>query len=270
MPSPTEITSSQLSRLIGTPNSPTIIDVRIAEDIHADPQLIPTARRHAFNDMDTLAPELVDQKVVVYCQKGKKISQGAAAVLRYHGIQTECLAGGHFDWRDAGLPLVPIDAIPDKNSRGQTVWVTRQRPKIDRIACPWLIRRFVDPQARFLFVAPSEVVAVAEKFDATPFDMEDQFWSHRGEGCTFDTMLEEFQLFTPPLNQLAEIVRGADTGKLQLTPQSAGLLSISLGLSRMYRDDLTQLEASIGIYDALYRWCRDATDESHVWPHGKG
>ncbi len=270
MPSPAEITTAQLGRLIGTPNAPTIIDVRIDPDVEEDPQLIPGARRHAFDEMDALAPELVGQKVVVYCQKGKKISQGAAAVLRCHGIQTECLEGGHFGWRDAGLPLIPLDAIPAMNSWNQTVWVTRHRPKIDRIACPWLIRRFVDSRARFLFVAPSEVEAVAERFGATPFDIESQFWSHRGDHCTFDTMIEVFKLSLAPLNHLAEIVRGADTDQLQLTPQSAGLLSVSLGLSRMYRDDLAQLKASMMIYDALYRWCRDATGESHAWPHGRG
>ena len=144
--------------------------------------------------------------------------------------------------------------------------MTRSRPKIDRIACPWLIRRFVDPTAVFLFVAPSEVAAVAERFHATPFDVEGVFWSHRGEFCTFDIMVEEFGLASEPLVRLATIVRGADTARLDLAPEAAGLLAVSLGLSRMYRDDLAQLDAAMGLYDAFYRWARDATAETHNWP----
>jgi hypothetical protein len=116
---------------------------------------------------------------------------------------------------------------------------------------------------------PTEVTAVAERFKATPFDIEGVFWSHRGETCTFDTMIEEFSLKTDPLLQLAKIVRGADTARPDLTPQSAGLLAASLGCSRMYRDDLPQLEAAMGFYDAMYRWCRDATSETHNWPSNK-
>ena len=149
------------------------------------------------------------------------------------------------------------------------LWVTRARPKIDRIACPWLIRRFVDPHAVFLFVAPSEVVAVAERFGGAPFDIEDVFWSHRGDTCTFDTMVEEFGLGTPPLLRLANVVRGADTARPELSPEAPGLLAASLGLSRMYADDLQQLEAGMLLYDAFYRWCRDATDETHNWPTNK-
>ncbi len=266
MPSPAEITVTQLARLIGTPESPVIVDVRIDQDFDDDPQFIPTAFRHEFNDVETLAPNLTNRPVVIYCQKGKKISQGAAALLRDRGIQTEILVGGHFGWRDAGQPLVPAEKLPPVNSQNRTVWVTRHRPKIDRIACPWLIRRFIDPHAQFLFVSPSEVMDVAEKFNATPFEVEGVFWTHRGDQCTFDTMIEEFDLKTEPLLHLATIVRGADTDRHELAPQSAGLLAASLGLSRMYRDDLVQLNESMVIYDAFYRWCRDATDEGHDWP----
>ena len=121
----------------------------------------------------------------------------------------------------------------------------------------------------FLFVLPSEVTAVAERFNATPFDIEGVFWSHRGETCTFDTMIEEFGLKIRPPAAAAKIVRGADTARPDLTPQSAGLLAASLGYSRMYRDDLAQLEAAMGLYDAFYRWCRDATAETHNWPSNK-
>ena len=108
------------------------------------------------------------------------------------------LEGGFEAWRQARLPLVPFAKLPPADAQGRTVWVTRARPKIDRIACPWLIRRFVDPHAMFLFVAPSDVVAVAERFGGAPFDIEDVFWSHRGHTCTFDTMVEEFGLGTAP------------------------------------------------------------------------
>jgi len=120
----------------------------------------------------------------------------------------------------------------------------------------------------FLFVAASEVPAVAQRFGAAPFDIEgeDVFWSHRGEKCTFDTMVEEFGLTTEPLLRLATIVRGADTARPDLAPEATGLLAASLGLSRMYTDDLEQLEAGMALYDAFYRWCRDATDETHNWP----
>ena len=142
-------------------------------------------------------------------------------------------------------------------------------PKIDRIACPWLIRRFVEAAAVFLFVAPSDVEAVGEKFAAAPFDIEGVFWSHRGELCTFDVMIEELGLTAPPLKRLATIVRAAVTARLDLAPEAPGLLAASLGLSRMYSDDLEQLEAGLNLYDAFYRWCRDATTETHNWPTNK-
>jgi rhodanese-related sulfurtransferase len=265
MPSPTEITPAQLSRLIGTPEVPVIIDICVDEDFAADPRLIPTAFRHPFCEVEAAAADLAGKRVVVVCQKGLKLSQGAAAVLRACGVAAESLEGGNFAWRDAGLPLIPVAAMPARDISGRSVWVTRHRPKIDRIACPWLIRRFVDPSARFLFVAPSEVPAVAEKFGATPFDVEGVYWTHRGEGCTFDAMIEDFALTTEPLRRLATIVRGADTAHPDLAAEAAGLLAISLGLSRMYRDDLAQLDAGMLIYDALYRWCRDAVGETHDW-----
>jgi len=207
--------------------------------------------------------------VVVICQKGLKLSQGVAAWLRHHGALAEALGGGFLGWAEAGLPLVSPAQLPPRDAQGRTLWVTRARPKVDRIACPWLIRRFVDPAAVFLFVAPSEVAAVAERFGATPFDIEGVFWSHRGALCTFDVMIEEFGLRMPALDHLARLVRGADTADLSLAPEAAGLLAASLGLSRMYRDDLLQLEAGITLYDAFFRWCRDAAQESHNWPTGR-
>jgi rhodanese-related sulfurtransferase len=269
MSSYSSISSEKLSRLIGTAGAPALVDVRTDEDFAADPRLIPGATRRSHLDVQDWAPALSGQPAVVICQKGQKLAEGTAAWLRYGGAAAEILEGGHLAWREAELPTVPAGRIPKRDGRGRTVWVTRERPKIDRIACPWLIRRFVDPSAVFLFVASAEVVDVAERFNATPFDIENVFWSHRGEFCTFDVMVKEFGLTTPSLQRLATMVRAADTARLDLSPEAPGLLAASLGLSRMYDDDLEQLSAGLLLYDAFYRWCRDATKETHNWPTNK-
>ncbi|MDX2205124.1 MAG: chromate resistance protein [Hyphomicrobiaceae bacterium] len=266
MGSPTDITVTQLSKLVGLAVAPLVVDVRIASDFEADPRLLPGSLRRDFATVATWGRELSGKSIVVTCQKGLKLSQGVAAWLRHEGIAAESLEGGFEAWKEARQPLVRTDKLGERDAQGRTVWVTRARPKIDRIACPWLIRRFVDPNAVFLFVAPSEVLAVADRFKAIPFDIEGVFWSHRGDRCTFDTLLDELGLDTKPLRQLAAIVRGADTARPDLAPEAAGLLAISLGYSRNYRDDLAQLAAAMDVYDALYRWCRDATDETHNWP----
>jgi rhodanese-related sulfurtransferase len=265
------ISIDKLARLIGTPKCPVLIDVCSDEDFACDPRLIPGAMRRPFATVRDWAHEFTSYSVVVICQKGLKLSHGVAAWLRHAGIPADALEGGIMAWAQAGLPMVPANRIPSRDPQGRTIWVTRARPKIDRIACPWLIRRFVDPHAVFLFVPTSEVQGVAERFAATPFDIEGDnvFWSHRGELCTFDVMVEEFGLATKPLKQLATIVRAADTARLDLAPEAPGLLAASLGLSRMYADDLAQLEAGFLLYDAFYRWCRDATDETHNWPSKK-
>lgn len=265
----TSISSDKLSRLIGTTGAPTLIDVRVDEDFSADPRLIPGAMRRSHLDLQDWASRLTGQSVVVVCNKGEKLSEGTAAWLRCSNVTAEILEGGHLGWKEAKLPTIPADKIPKRDGRGRSIWVTRSRPKIDRIACPWLIRRFVDPAAVFLFVTPAEVEAVAERFDATPFDIENVFWSHRGELCTFDVMVKEFGLSTPPLERLATLVRAADTARLDLSPEAPGLLAASLGLSRMFDDDLEQLNAGFLLYDAFYRWCRDATKETHNWPTNK-
>ncbi|MFN3719746.1 MAG: chromate resistance protein ChrB domain-containing protein [Rhizobium rhizophilum] len=257
------ISADKLIRLLGSSQSPLLVDVRIDEDVDADPMLLPAAVRRDHRTVEQWAPEIKSSSVVVICQKGRKLSEGAAAHLRLLGISAEVLDGGTLAWADAGLPRVPMAHLPTRT--GGTLWVTRNRPKIDRIACPWLIRRFVDPFARFLFVSPSEVDAVAERFGAIPFDMDEGCWSHRGELCTFDTMIAEFGLETPALMTLARIVRGADTNRLDLAPEAAGLLAVSLGLSRLHASDLHQLEQGLIVYDALYRWARDAMDEKHDW-----
>lgn len=255
------ITPDKLFRLIGTPTCPAIIDVRP----DGDQQIPASLRRQAENVGDWFA-EFARRKAVVTCVHGKERSAGVAAILRTHGIDAEMLEGGFEAWRDAGLPLIDGSRLPQRDSEGRTVWVTRARPKVDRIACPWLIRRFVDPSAVFLFVSPADVAGVAEQFGAAPFDVDGVFWSHRGERCSFDTMVEELGLGAiDALARLAIIVRGADTAHPEIAPQAAGLLAASLGLSRMYSDDLAQLEAGMLLYDAFYRWCRDAVDETHDW-----
>jgi rhodanese-related sulfurtransferase len=265
MPAPNAITVEKLAKLIGTPNAPLIVDV--SEPRSASPSgLIPGSIRKKAGDVAQWAPQLPRSPVVVACSHGQADGPGVAAWLRQAGIAAEQLEGGRLAWSNAGQPLIADEKLPPRDAQGRTVWVTRQRPKVDRVACPWLIRRFVDPMALFLFVAPSEVLSVADRFDAAPFDVEGVFWSHRSELCTFDVMVEELGLAkVAPLASLATIVRGADTAHPEIAPQAAGLLAMSLGLSRMFSDDLEQLEAGMLIYDALYRWCRDAVNETHDW-----
>ena len=145
-------------------------------------------------------------------------------------------------------------------------WVTRERPKIDRIACPWLIGRFIDEQPEFLYVPNDRVLAVAEETGAIPYDIPGVELSHVGDLCSFDTFLIKYRLDDPALQQLAVIVRGADTSRLDLTPQSAGLYAISLGLSAVYADDHEMLRHGLVMYDALYAWCRTCQGETHNWP----
>ena len=145
-------------------------------------------------------------------------------------------------------------------------WVTRERPKIDRIACPWLILRFIDAQAEFLFVPAAEVLAVAKATGATPYDIPGVEMSHVGERCSFDAFLAKYGLADPALQQLAVIVRGADTSRLDLAPQSAGLYALSLGLSHLFADDHEMLRHGLVMYDALYAWCRACQGETHDWP----
>lgn len=262
-----EISPEKLARLIGTPKCPALIDVRIDEDFEVDPRLVPGSVRRDYRNVQDWAAEIDSDSAVVICHRGKKLSYGVAAWLRHHNIAADVLEGGFEAWSERGRPTVPVSAIPERDASGRTVWVTRARPKIDRIACPWLIRRFVDPRAVFLFVSPSEVEMVGERFAATPFDIDAPIrWSHKGELCTFDVMVEAFGLSTEPLLRLATIVRGADTARLDLGPEAPGLLAASLGLSRMYADDHEQLEAGMLLYDAFYRWCRDATEETHNSP----
>ena len=263
------ISIDKLARLIGTPRCPVLIDVQTDEDFAADPRLIPGAIRRPWSQASGWAKEFVGQSAIVICQKGLKLSQGVAAWLRHAGIPADSLEGGALAWAQAGLPMVPEAVLPPRDGEG-THRLGDARPSQGRphrlpLAHPPLRRSAgrVPVRDRHPKSPPSR-----ERFGAAPFDIEgeDVFWSHRGEICTFDIMVEEFGLATEPLLRLATIVRGADTARPDLAPEAPGLLAASLGLSRMYADDLEQLEAGMALYDAFYRWCRDATDETHNWP----
>lgn len=145
-------------------------------------------------------------------------------------------------------------------------WITRERPKIDRIACPWLIARFIDQSPEFLYVPSGDVLRVAQETGATPYDVPGVEMTHVGELCSFDAFLKKYRLDDPALQRLALIVRGADTDRLDLAPQAAGLFAISLGLSRVYADDHEMLRHGMVMYDALYAWCKDTQRETHGWP----
>lgn len=270
MSSINSISPDKLVRLVGLPNCPALIDVRTDDDFEADPRFLPGSLRRRAETVSNWASEFAGRSTVVVDQSDGQGGEGVAAWLRHAGATSaDVLTGGHRAWVQSSGPLVPNAKLPLRDILGRTIWVTRSRPKVDRIACPWLIHRFVDPSAVFLFVAPAEVTAVAERFGGAAFDIEGTFWSHRDERCTFDTMLDEWELSIEPLQRLAVIVRGADTARLDLVPEAAGLLAASLGLSQMYSEDLEQLEAGIALYDAFYRWCLDANDEPHNWPATK-
>jgi rhodanese-related sulfurtransferase len=264
--SQTSIALDHLARDIGTQRAPVIVDVRSAAGFADQPFLIPASVRRDANAVDTWALALAEKRLVAVCNDGGATSQGVAAWLRHEGIDAKSLDGGFEAWRASGNLLTRVAKMPAPNSSGQVIWVTRERPKIDRIACPWLVRRFVDPGAVFLFVEATRVTKVADHFKATPFDVEGVFWSHRGDTCTFDTMVTEFGLKSEALDRLATIVRGADTARLDLAPQVPGFLAASLGLSQLFDDDLAQLDAGMTFYDAMYLWCRDARAETHNWP----
>ena len=144
-------------------------------------------------------------------------------------------------------------------------WVTRERPKIDRIACPWLVKRFIDPDAEFLYVPTPEVRTVAAAKQAVPYDVPDVEFTHEGELCSFDAFVSRYRLNDPALDELARIVRGADTGRLGLAPQAAGLLAVSIGLSLIFGNDHEMLKHGMSVYDALYRWCKEGKQETHTW-----
>src|SRR5258708_3646284 len=196
MPSMNTFSVDKLARLIGPPNCPALVDVRPNDDYKADPRLIPGSARRSHADVSAWTCEFTGRSAIAICQSGAKLSEGAAAWMRHAGVAADSLEEGFDGWRKAGLPLVITTRMPALDDHKRTVWVTRARPKVDRIACPWLIRRFVDPSAVFLFVSPAEVEGVAEPFSAAAFDIEGVFSWHRAATLAFAGIVEEFGVVT--------------------------------------------------------------------------
>ena len=258
------ITPSDLRQRLdrGAPaQQPLIIDVRRAPAFSAAGDCITGALRRDPQRVEDWMAELPrGASVVVYCVHGHEVSQTVAKALRSRGLDAAYLDHGLEGWREAG------GALAIKPAGGPTAWVTRERPKIDRIACPWLVRRFVDRDARFLYVPAGDVPSVAATERAQPYDIPEVELGHVGQACSFDAFIARFRLGADvALARLATIVRGADTGRLELAPQAAGLLAISLGLSRLYHDDLEMLARGLLVYDALYRWCQEGEADARRW-----
>jgi rhodanese-related sulfurtransferase len=251
----TSVSAASLRKSLASGRPPLVIDVRKGPTFLGAPDLIRGAlRRDPLRVTDWGKTLPGEAEVVVYCVHGHEVSQGAAKALgaRY-------LEGGIEAWRTEGGELF------GKPKGGSSRWVTRERPKIDRIACPWLVKRFIDPEAEFLYVPTPEVKAVAAEREAVPYDVPDVEFTHEGEFCSFDAFIRRFRLQDPALEELALIVRGADTGRLDLAPQAAGLLAVSLGLSLNFENDHEMLARGMTLYDALYSWCRKGKAETHTW-----
>jgi len=254
------ISVGELRSQLATTNPPIVIDVRRRPAYGESDAMISGALRREPQEVRAWAKSLPRASAVVgYCVRGHEVSQDAAAALNEVGIAARYLEGGFEAWKAAQAPL------DRKPSGGSTRWVTRERPKIDRIACPWLIARFVDADAEFLYVPSKQVLDAAKERVAVPYDIPDVHFSHDGELCSFDAFLKHYRLSDPALKELALIVRGADTARLELAPQAPGLAAISLGLSRNFADDHEMLEHGMVLYDALYTWCKEGKDEVHTW-----
>jgi rhodanese-related sulfurtransferase len=272
---------------MGRADAPLLLDVRRREKFLANSQLLAGALHCAPELVAAFAAAQPPREVVVYCVYGHNVSEDAVATLRAAGWHARLLAGGIAGGEDGvdapqdiaawrAQPLPTMCKRPDLGVSGEQAsrWITRERPKIDRIACPWLIRRFIDTRAEFFYVPTAKVFEEAARLGAVAYDIPGAPVSHEGELCSFDTLLRTFELRDPALQTLARIVRGADTDRLDLAPQSAGLLAFSLGLSRLHAsDDHAMLNAAMPLYDALYAWCQASATavwqgtraETHDW-----
>lgn len=258
---PLSLEPHELVGLLASGWSPAVIDVRKAEAYQSSETVIATATWRDPASVHEWSDTLNDDRaVVIYCIHGHQMSQSVAALLRAQGISARYLVGGIEGFMEAGGPTILRNALPKPGPDGRTRWVTRARPKIDRIACPWLVRRFIDPNAAFLYVEAEQVLAVAEVTGATPFDVDDTALTHQDDRCSFDAFVERFSIQDQGIDTLSDIVRGADTGRSELSPESAGLLSISRGLAAIHADDLDMLGAGMAVYDALYAECRQRAD----------
>jgi rhodanese-related sulfurtransferase len=245
------ILPADLNSQLGAATAPVVVDLRSTEQISAAGRLIPGAIRRRAADLQDWAIALPRaREIVVLDLSGGEQSRAAVEALRRQGLPAVGLDGGFAAWRALRLPTRRVVAGSEDK------WVTRERPKIDRIACPWLIRRFINPDAAFIYVPASRVRAVAAETGATPYDIEGAEFGHAGERCSFDAILRVYDLEIAPLNRLATIVRGADTSRHDLAEQCGGLVAISLGLSANFSNDHAMLEQGMVIYDALYSWCR--------------
>jgi rhodanese-related sulfurtransferase len=265
-PKPPSISPRDLYRAVGVAGSPVVLDVRPAAAFEADDTMLVAALRRDPAAVEQWRGDLpLGRPAVAYCVHGHEVSRTVASALREAGVDARYLEGGIAGWAELGLPR------RRKVGRHGGHWVTRERPKIDRIACPWLIRRFIEPEAAFLFVPTERVFATAAETGATAYDIPGaEPFSHDGELCSFDAFLKVYNIDDPALDALALIVRGADTARLEMTPQSPGLLALSLGLSANYPDDHAMLERGMIMYDALYAWCRSLQGETHNWtPPGR-
>jgi rhodanese-related sulfurtransferase len=268
--SPFSLSVHDLASRLGGPHWPQVVDTCTDDDFAANAADLPGSIHRGEAEMDLWCKALDrDRDVVISCQKGLKISQGIVARLREQGWRNvSTLAGGFVAWKAAGLPLLDRAALAALGPREGSIWVTRRHPKIDRAACPWLIRRFIDPAARFLFVDPDQVEAVAARTGGIPYDIPSVAMTHRGEDCSFDTILKTAGLAAhAPLQRLADIIRGTDNARRDLAPEAAGLLAASLGLSRLAGDDdHAMIHKAFVIYDGLYAWAAHAKGETHNWP----
>ena len=280
---PFHIAPRELAARVGAPGAPLLLDVRRHARFADSAHMLATAQWCAPDSLASFAPVVPPREIVVYCVHGHEVSQQAAAGLRQAGWHARFLAGGFdggepgvdtpqdiADWRSVRPWVMRKRADLGVDGIHPSTWITRERPKIDRIACPWLVRRFIDPRATFLYVPTDQVLAEAARLNAVAFDIPGGAISHEGGLCSFDTLLQAFDLQDDPaLATLARIVRAADTDRLELAPQAAGLLALSLGLSALHAtDDLAMLEAAMPLYDALFAWCRGEVTgqtERHSW-----
>ena len=255
------ISPRELYGAIGTDGAPLVIDVRRTAGFDADDKMVVGAIRRNPEEVEEWCNGLpAGRPVVVYCVHGHEVSQNTATALRATGVDARYLDHGIAGWTEQRLPT------RSKKQAAARSWVTRERPKIDRIACPWLIRRFIDPEAQFLFAPTERVFAVAAETGAIAYDIPGaEPFSHEGELCSFDLFLRVYEIQDPALDALAVIVRGADTARLELSPQAPGLLALSLGLGANFPDDHAMLEHGMIMYDAFYSWCRSLQAETHGW-----
>jgi rhodanese-related sulfurtransferase len=244
------ISPLELYARLGSALAPTVVDVRRhAPDLESG-RMVVSAFYCAPEEIKRWSKVTLSQPVVVYCKEGHDVSQSVARALRAAGVETFYLQGGIAGWIEKGLPTRRVG--PTAVGR----WVTRERPKVDRIACPWLIRRFIDPRSEFLYVPAEQVLEVAKATGATPYDIKGVEFGHHGDRCSFDAIVSTYDIKDPSLDHLALIVRGADTSRPDLAPQCQGLLALSHGLSSRFADDHEQLKHGMIIYDAFYTWCR--------------